>query len=73
MKRPTVRELWALPELAIVPALLAVLDGMLASLHAQHGTLKEHWQPEDPPSLCEASFGCGFRDDIFHIYAIFFL
>ena len=51
MKRPTVRELWALPELALVPALLAMLDGMLASLHAQNGTLLEQWQPGDPPSL----------------------
>lgn len=51
MKCLTVRELWALPELALVPALLAMLDGMLASLHAQHGTLREHWQPGDPPSL----------------------
>lgn len=54
MKRPTVRELRALPELALAPALLAVLDGMLASLHAQHGTLTEHWQPGDPSSLCAA-------------------
>jgi hypothetical protein len=51
MRLPTVRELCALPELALVPALLAALDGMLASLHAQHPTLKEHWQPGDPPSL----------------------
>jgi hypothetical protein len=51
MKRLTVRELWALPELALVPALLAAVDGMLASLHAQHGTLGEHWLPGDPPSL----------------------
>jgi len=54
MKRPTVRELWALPELALVPALLAMLEGMLASLQAQHATLREHWQPGDPPSLCAA-------------------
>jgi hypothetical protein len=51
MKLPTARELWALPELALVPALLAAVDGLLASLHAQHGTLCEHWQPGDPPSL----------------------
>lgn len=51
MKPPTVRELCALPELALVPALLAALDGMLASLHAQHATLQEHWQPGDPTSL----------------------
>jgi hypothetical protein len=51
MKLPNVRELYALPELALVPALLAAVDGMLASLHAQHGTLREHWLPDDPPSL----------------------
>lgn len=54
MKLPTVRELYALPELALVPALVAALDGLLASLHAQHGTLREHWQHGDPPSLCAA-------------------
>jgi hypothetical protein len=51
MRLPTVRELRALPELALVPALLAAVDGLLASLHAQHGTLREHWQPGDPHSL----------------------
>ena len=45
------RELWALPELALVPALLAALDGLLASLRAQHGTLQDHAHPADPPSL----------------------
>ncbi len=54
MKRPTVRELCALPELALVHTLLAAVDGLLASLHAQHGTLREHWLPGDPPSLCAA-------------------
>jgi hypothetical protein len=54
MKSPSVRELWALPELALVPALLAAIDGLLASLHAQHGTLCEDWQPGDPTTLCEA-------------------
>jgi hypothetical protein len=54
MKPPSVRELWALPELALVPALLAAIDGLLASLHAQHGTLREGWQPGDPPTLREA-------------------
>ena len=54
MKPPTLRELWALPELALVPALLAAIDGLLASLHAQHGTLREDWQPGDPPTLREA-------------------
>ena len=54
MKPPSVRELWALPELALLPVLLAAIDGMLASLHAQHGTLREEWQPGDPPTLHEA-------------------
>jgi hypothetical protein len=54
MKTPSVRELWALPELALVPALIAAIDGMLASLHAQHGTLREDWQPGDPSTLQEA-------------------
>lgn len=48
------RELWALPELALVPALLGAIDGLLASLHAQHGTLDEDWQPGDPTTLDEA-------------------
>jgi hypothetical protein len=54
MKRPSVRELWALPELALLPALVAAIDGLLASLHAQHGTLNDDWQPGDPPTLHEA-------------------
>lgn len=54
MRRPSLRELWALPELAIVPALLGAIDGLLASLHAQHGTLDDDWQPGDPPTLDEA-------------------
>ena len=54
MKPPSARELWALPELALVPALLAAIDGLLASLHAQHGTLRDEWQPGDPNTLCEA-------------------
>jgi hypothetical protein len=54
MKSPSVCELWALPELALVPALLAAIEGLLASLHAQHGTLSDEWQPGDPPTLREA-------------------
>jgi hypothetical protein len=54
MKPPSVRELCALPELALLPALLAAIDGLLASLHAQHGTLREDWQPGDPPTLRQA-------------------
>ncbi len=54
MKTPSVSELWAMPELALVPVLLAAIDGLLASLHAQHGTLNDAWQPGDPPSLAQA-------------------
>ena len=54
MKPLRLRELWALPELALVPPLLAAIDGLLASLRAQHGTLQHDWQPGDPPSLCAA-------------------
>lgn len=54
MKTPSASELWAMPELALVPALLAAIDGLLASLHAQHGTLHEEWLPGDPPSLVHA-------------------
>lgn len=54
MKTPSVSELWAMPELALLPALIAAIDGLLASLHAQHGTLNDDWQPGDPPSLAQA-------------------
>lgn len=54
MRVPKPRELWALPELALVPALLAAIDGMLASLQAQHGTLHEDWLPGDPATLRDA-------------------
>jgi hypothetical protein len=54
MKQPSVRELWALPELALIPALLAAIDGLLASLHAQHGTPREDRLPADPRTLREA-------------------
>ena len=54
MRRPSVRELWALPELALVPALLGAIDGLLASLHAQHRTLDDDWQPGDPTTLRDA-------------------
>ena len=54
MKPPSVRELWALPELALVPALIAAIDGLLTSLHAQHGTLADDALPGDPPTLREA-------------------
>lgn len=51
MKTPHVRELWAAPELALAPPLLAALDATLATLRAQHATLDEEWLPGDPRSL----------------------
>lgn len=54
MKPPSVRELLATPELALVPALLAALDGLLATMRAQHGTIQHEWQPGDPTSLVAA-------------------
>ena len=54
MRPPNLRELWAMPELALLPALLAAIDGMLASLQAQHGTLLHEWQPGDPATLRDA-------------------
>ena len=54
MKPPRTRELWALPELALVPVTLAAIDGLLASLQAQHGTLRDEWQPGDPATLRDA-------------------
>jgi hypothetical protein len=52
MKTPSATELWAMPKLALVPALLAVIDGLLAFLHAQHGTLGDEWLPGDPRLSC---------------------
>ena len=43
-----------MPELAVVPTLVAAIDGLLASLYAQHGTLDDEWRPGDPPTLHEA-------------------
>ena len=54
MKTPGPRELWALPELALLPVALAAIDGLLASLQAQHGTLLDEWQPGDPVTLRDA-------------------
>lgn len=51
MKTPHVKELWAAPELALAPPLLAALDATLAALRAQHATLDEEWLPSDPRSL----------------------
>ena len=41
MKSPSAWGLWALPELALVPVALGAVDGLLASLEAQHGTTTE--------------------------------
>jgi len=54
MRPPSVRELWAMPELALLPALLAAIDGLLASLQAQRGMLQDEWQPGDSATLREA-------------------
>lgn len=51
MKTPDIRELWAAPELALVPPLLAAVDATLAALRAQHDTLDHEWLPADPHSL----------------------
>lgn len=51
MKIPDIKELWAAPELALVPTLVTTVDAMLATLRAQHGTLDHDWRPTDPRSL----------------------
>ena len=51
MKIPPVNELWAAPELALAPPLLAALDATRAALRAQHATVDDEWLPGDPPSL----------------------
>jgi hypothetical protein len=48
------RELWAAPELAQLPPLLAGLDALAVMLRAQHPTLDHEWTPTDPASLLEA-------------------
>jgi hypothetical protein len=48
------RELWAAPELAQLPPLLAALDALATMLRAQHPTLDHEWTATDPPSLLEA-------------------
>jgi hypothetical protein len=54
MRTPTPRELWALPELALLPVALATIDALLAALEAQHGTLTDEWQTGDPATLRDA-------------------
>ena len=48
------RELWAAPELAQLPPLLAGLDALASMLRTQHPTLDHEWTATDPPSLLEA-------------------
>lgn len=48
------RELWAAPELAQLPPLLAALDALALMLRAQHPTLDDPWTATDPASLLEA-------------------
>ena len=51
MKIPDPHELYAAPELALVPALVTAVDATLATLRAQHGTLEQEWLPGEPHSL----------------------
>jgi hypothetical protein len=48
------RELYAAPELALLPTLLAGLDALAIMLRAQHPTLDHEWTESDPASLLEA-------------------
>jgi hypothetical protein len=48
------RELWAAPELAQLPPLLAGLDALAVMLRAQHPTIDAEWTPTDPASLFHA-------------------
>jgi hypothetical protein len=48
------RELYAAPELAQLPPLLASLDALVHSLRAQHPTLDHEWTTSDPATLLEA-------------------
>jgi hypothetical protein len=48
------RELWAAPELAQLPPLLAAFNALAAMLRAQHPTLDHEWTATDPASLLEA-------------------
>lgn len=54
MNRSRLRELWAAPELAQLPPLLAGLDALAIMLRAQHPTLDHEWTSTDPASLLEA-------------------
>lgn len=54
MNEARLRELWAAPELAQLPPLLAGLDALAIMLRAQHPTLDHEWTATDPPSLLEA-------------------
>ena len=51
MRIPDLHELYAAPELALVPALITAVDATLATLRAQHGTLEHEWLPGEPASL----------------------
>lgn len=53
MKMPDLHELYAAPELALLPALVSAVDATLATLRAQHGTLEE-CGPGEPHSLVAA-------------------
>ena len=51
MRIPDSHELYAAPELALLPALVTAVDATLATLRAQHGTLDQEWLPGAPRSL----------------------
>lgn len=54
MNRPTQAEAFIAPELALLPALIAMLDASLALLRAQHPALERDPQRGDPQPLCLA-------------------
>lgn len=54
MKPLDEHELWEAPELAVLFPLLACIEGLVASLAAQHSTLHDEWRSGDPSSLCAA-------------------
>lgn len=54
MNAPDPREVWDAPELAVLFPMLACIDGLIASLAAQHSTLHEEWRKGDPSSLIAA-------------------
>ena len=54
MNPTRLRELCAAPELALLPPMLAMLDAIVSSLHAQHPTIEHEWTAGDPHTLRDA-------------------